>query len=79
MDGGRGFELFVKWLPSEKSSLNKKYKIVESLCDELNISLKDYRVIYVTPMRNASDICENSMCRGDWGSVRYEKISKKKN
>ena len=78
MDGGRGFELFVKWLPSEKSSFNKKYKIVETLCDELNISLKDYRVIYVTPMRNASDICENSMCRGDWGSVRYEKISKKR-
>ena len=78
MDGGRGFELFVKWLPSEKSALNKKYKIVETLCDELNISLKDYRVIYVTPMRNASDICENSMCRGEWSSVRYEKISKKR-
>ena len=78
MDGGKGFELFAKWLPSEKSSFNRKYKIVETLCDELNISLKDYRVIYVSPMRKASDICETSMCLNDWGSVRYEKISKKR-
>ena len=78
MRGKYGFELFAKWLPSEKSSFNKKYKIVETLCDELNLSLKDYRIIYVTPMRKASNICENYMCKSEWNIINYEKLSKNK-
>ena len=78
MDGKRGFELFVKWLPSEHSSFNKKYKIVETLCDELDISLKDYRIIYLTPMRKVSDICETHMCKKDWGYINYNKLNKKR-
>ena len=78
MDGKRGFELFVKWLPSEHSSFNKKYKIVETLCDELNISLKDYRIIYLTPMRKVADICETHMCKKDWGYINYNKLNKKR-
>jgi len=78
MDGKKGFELFVKWLPSEHSSFNKKYKIVETLCDELDISLKDYRIIYLTPMRKAADICETHMCKKDWGYINYNKLNKKR-
>ena len=78
MDGKRGFELFVKWLPSEHGSFNKKYKIVETLCDELNISLKDYRIIYLTPMRKVADICETHMCKKDWGYINYNKLNKKR-
>jgi len=78
MDGKKGFELFVKWLPLENSSFNKKYKIVETLCDELNISLKDYRIIYLTPMRKVSDICETYMCKKDWMYINYNKLNKKR-
>jgi len=78
MDGKRGFELFVKWLPSEHSSFNKKYKIVETLCDELDISPKDYRIIYLTPMRKVANICETYMCRKDWGYINYNKLNKKR-
>ena len=75
--GKTGYELFCKWLPSEKSSFNRKYKVVQTLCDELLISLKDYRVIYTTPMRKNSHILEQKMCSKDWNSIQYNKISSK--
>ena len=77
MSGQRGFELFVKWLPSETSSLNKKGHIVETLCKVLRISLHDYRVIYISPMRKSLNICETKMCEGSWRSLNYEKMGKK--
>ena len=66
----------AKWLPSENSSFNKKYNIVNTICDKLNISLQDYRVIYITPMRKYLNICENYMCKNDWKYINYTKLSK---
>ena len=71
MEGKKGFELFVKWLPLENGSVNKKFKIVQTICDKLQISLKDYRVIYLSPMRSKSNICERNMCTNSWNSINY--------
>lgn len=78
MSGKTGYELFCKWLPSEKSSFNRKYKVVQTLCDDLLISLKDYRVIYVSPMRKYSNILEQKMCSRDWASIQYDKVNNRK-
>jgi hypothetical protein len=75
MKGKSGFELFCKWLPSEKSAFNRKHKVVQTLCDELLISLKDYRVIYVSPMRQNANVLEQKMCSKDWGGIEYDKVS----
>lgn len=77
MKGQSGYELFCKWLPSEKSAFNRKYKVVQTLCDELLISLKDYRIIYVAPMRKNSDILEEKMCSRNWGGINYNKVNNK--
>ena len=51
MQGKAYDQYFVKWLPSEKSRLNRRFGVIGELCKELRISLVDYRVIYVSPMR----------------------------
>ena len=74
---GLDISTLAKWLPSENSSFNKKYNIVNTICNKLNISLQDYRVIYISPMRKYLNICENYMCKNDWKYINYKQISKK--
>jgi hypothetical protein len=73
-EGKNGYELFAKWLPNEKSALNKKFHIVETLCDELKISLKDYRVIYTVPMRQSAEILETLICKNEWDQINYKSL-----
>ena len=74
----KGLEIstLAKWLPSENSALNRKYNIVNTICNKLDISLQDYRVIYITPMRRYLNICEAQMCNNDWKYINYSKLSK---
>jgi hypothetical protein len=65
----------AKWLPSENSSFNRKYNIVNQICLNLDISLHDYRVIYITPMRKYLNVCESYMCNNEWKYIDYEKLS----
>ena len=73
---GLDISTLAKWMPSENSSFNRKYSIVNTICEKLNISLQDYRVIYITPMRKYLNICENYMCNNDWKYINYSKLSK---
>jgi len=73
-EGKTGFEMFAKWLPSENSSINKKFRIVETLCDALKISLKDYRVIYTVPMRRSAGVLETHLCKNEWDQVNYKNL-----
>jgi len=68
---------FIKWLPSEHSSLNRSFHIVAELCHQLNISLVDYRVIYVSPMRKKLNLPESLACAKDWDCINFKNSGKK--
>tara|TARA_Y100000389_G_C17410638_1_gene490700 strand:- start:124 stop:1455 length:1332 start_codon:yes stop_codon:yes gene_type:complete len=40
-----------KWAPSENDSLDKKFNVVKILCKKMNITKKDYRKNFITPLR----------------------------
>jgi hypothetical protein len=77
MQGKPYDQYFVKWLPSEKSRLNRRFGIIGELCKELRISLVDYRVIYVSPMRKKLYLTESLVCKSDWDSIDFDKAGKK--
>ncbi len=77
MQGKTYDQYFVKWLPSEGSVLNRRFGVIEDLCRELNISLVDYRVIYVSPMRKKLYLAESLVCKNDWDSIDFDKTGKK--
>lgn len=66
--------LLCKWLPSEQSAFNRKYKIAERICSTLEISLQDYRVIYISPMRKALRVTEVFMCARKWDELRGSEL-----
>ena len=71
---GKKAGLLAKWLPLENSALNKKFKIVETLIEQLQISFQDYRIVYLRPMRQSLDLCETSMCAQEWSNINYDNI-----
>ena len=76
MNGKRYDYYFVKWLPNENSSLDRRFGIVATLCTHLNISLSDYRVIYVVPMRSQASIPEIKICKNQWEDLSFEEMGK---
>jgi hypothetical protein len=71
---GSPISICAKWSPSEGDSDDKKYKIVDKLCEELNISKKEYRKDYLSPLRAYLKIVETFMCSNKWDEIEYSKV-----
>jgi len=56
--------LCAKWVPTENSSLDKKYSLVKYLCNFMKISPKKYRKNICSPLRKYIGIPETFMCEG---------------
>jgi hypothetical protein len=74
MSQGNPISLCAKWAPTEGDSLDRNHKTVNTLCTILNISPKEYRKNYITPLRSYLKIVENFMCTGQWDQIEYEKV-----
>tara|TARA_A100001011_G_C14318207_1_gene848976 strand:- start:420 stop:2006 length:1587 start_codon:yes stop_codon:yes gene_type:complete len=74
MEEGKKISLCAKWAPSEKDSKNIKYKIVPLLVKCMNWTLKEYRIIYLTPLRKYLNIVEKLMCSNDWENINYNHV-----
>lgn len=72
---GRQISRLAKWLPTEQSSLDKKYYIVNTICEHLNLKPKTYRVVYLSPLRKALKIPEVDMCTKNWSGIDYSNVS----
>ena len=66
--------LCSKWLPTEGSSIDKKYSLVRKLCKNLGMSKKEYRKTLVK-LREDLNIVETSMCNNHWDQIDYSKVS----
>lgn len=66
--------LCAKWVPTEKSSLDRKYNIVNKLCSLLEVSKKQFRSQYLTPLRTYMKVIEQKMCAQQWDEINYEQV-----
>ncbi|MHA2039201.1 MAG: DUF2828 family protein [Promethearchaeota archaeon] len=74
MNKGESVSLLAKWLPTEGSSIDKKFNLVKTICKHLQISSKKYRTVYITPLRAYINIVERLMCTRKWDEIDYSKV-----
>lgn len=74
MINGNSVTLCAKWVPSEGDSDDKKYHLVETLVQTMNISKKDYRTKYISPLRTYLKIVEKYMCEKRWDEIEFSKV-----
>lgn len=74
MESGKPITICAKWAPTEKNSLDRKYGIVRTLCEVMGITPKNYRKIYITPLRQYLNIVEKYMCQNRWNEIKYSKV-----
>ena len=73
-EGGKELSLAWKWTPSEKSSFDRKYGLVNKLCKRMKISKKEYRH-RCGIVRAALNVVEQLMCGREWESIVFENVS----
>ena len=66
--------LLPKWLPTENSRCDRQTNAVSSICKTAGITIHDYRVIYLNPLRAASRVTERLMCSRSWDQLEYSDI-----
>ena len=71
---GEPTDLIGKWTASENDADDKKYKIVKTICDEMKITPKFYRVNYTSPLRAYLDVVERKMAGNKWEDIDYSKV-----
>lgn len=74
MDSGNPVTLCAKWSPTENDSLDKKYKLVKVLCSEMNITPRQYRKNFISPLRTYLEIVEKYMCEKNWANIDLSKV-----
>ncbi|MDC0230786.1 DUF2828 domain-containing protein, partial [Aureispira] len=77
MNKAKNITLLAKWAPSEYSSKDNKYNLVETICNYMKISPRIYRKRYLTPLRKYLKIVERSMCAKKWDKIDYDLIPSK--
>jgi hypothetical protein len=64
--------LCAKWMPSEKSSLDKRYNLVKFFCNKMKMSKKKYRKL-LTSLRKEHGIIETYLCKKKY-EISYENV-----
>ena len=75
MNNNKNISYCAKWFPSEKSSIEKKFKIFKKVCIFLKISPKTLRKKYITPLRSYLGIVENKMCKNNWDYINFRNVT----
>jgi len=74
MEQGNTVSICAKWLPTEKCSLDRKYKIVNTICNDLGITPEMYRKNYTSPLRQYISIVERYMSENRWNEIDFNKV-----
>ena len=74
MNDGKPVSLVAKWCPTEGDSDDKKYKLVKTICSNMNITPKEYRTQYITPLRSYLRVVESLMCRNKWDDINFNNV-----
>ncbi len=71
---GKSVTLCSKWMPSEGDSDDKKYQLVETLISHMEISKREYRKKYISPLRSYLKIVEKYMCEKRWNEIDFSHV-----
>lgn len=74
MESGNPISICAKWAPTEKDSLDRTHKTVQTLCKAMNISPRAYRKQYITQLRQYLKIVERFMCENNWDKIDFSKV-----
>jgi len=74
MHEGKPCTLVAKWVPTEGSKWDKKTKGAHKVANLLEVSMKDLRREYLTPLRQYLNVVERMMCQRAWGDIEYSKV-----
>jgi hypothetical protein len=74
MNEGKPISLCSKWVESESSSENKIYRSVDLICNEMNITKKEYRKKFISPLRSYLNIVEKLMCQNKWKEIDFDSV-----
>jgi hypothetical protein len=74
MELGKPVSLLAKWMPTENDSDDRKYKLVNTICSILDISPREYRKEFITPLRGYIKIVETKMCENRWDEIEFSKV-----
>lgn len=74
MSEGKPCSLLAKWLPTEKGSLDCCYNVVNTICNTMNITPKEYRKKYLSPLRAYLNIVERYMCTNKWDEINFSNV-----
>jgi hypothetical protein len=66
--------LVAKWLPTEGSSFDRKYDVVNKICSLLSITKMEYRKFWLVPLRKHLNIIEHKICIGQWDQIDLNQI-----
>jgi len=76
-DAKASISLAAKWAPTENSKMDTSKcvgKIAKRLFPDSRTSKKDYRKVYLTPLRSHLKVTEIFMCAGQWRQIEYSKV-----
>lgn len=79
MNEGKPVTLCAKWCPTENCHFDKQFGAVSKICKALGLNeLKDakrqYRKVYLQPLRAYSKVIEVYMCAKQWDQIDYSKV-----
>lgn len=74
MELGIPITLCAKWAPTQKDYNDINYNVVKTLCSTMKWSFKEYRKVYLSPLRAYLKIVERFMCNKDWKSIDFSKV-----
>lgn len=66
--------LAAKWVPNENSEPDRKFKAAKKIAKALGVSMKDYRVKYLRPLRQHIKVVETFMCGKQWDKIKYGEV-----
>lgn len=74
MNESKPISLLSKWMPTEKHAVDKKINFTKPFLQMLNMSPRQYRMLYLSPLRKHLDIVERNICAGLWGNIDFSKV-----
>lgn len=74
MMNGQPISLCAKWLPTEKNTTDVKYDIIQSICFQMEITPRDFRQQYLSPMRRYLNLVEILLSKKQCDAIVFEKV-----
>ena len=66
--------LAAKWVPTERSHYDKKYRLFKKIAISLGVTNRQFRVEYLTPLRKHLAIVERFISNKEYHSITYSKV-----